>query len=564
MGKQRAGTFVVAMTQRNNGARGDTFFDGTHAQQRSLSFAAARSPSPTSKFGRPSVAPAAAAATAIAAGSPDKKERKSRVGVNEKGELVASAVPNSLQSTPSQIFGDSLSPVEGKDSPDATKNGRKYPDYDEQQRAIRRADKKLGAHYYPTSPEMLNKVPESTRDTHDAVLADKLHKRRPSDASHANAHDPPVAMRHAFTDRALRLREGRGMKATLMKDDWFNTEWSESAPCLCDTCQPFESKPTGSPSHLTTHNRHMRVNKDAPPSPPPWEKAVADHFNSDWARTTMAHNMPQGNVPDFEEGQFGQTMGRKINTKPRARSPGSPHGLGILEPHSFGSSGVHKHRSMSAEAVPRPAGMYNQDYKPELMMGNTRHKAIFQAGNTGYPPRSGTALILSPRDDDPPAPTRIMKDKRGEGIFKAYCTEQSEKRILYHNQEVFRFAEPTSPKGRPAGPVALDTHAGMTTKEMSEVNFRQQPSSPKVVPRSPLLNNSRVISTLMNHEHGARLFADEVADRHTFDKAFQSVCQYTQDSKLETYSIAAELKDTIGRGQSTNVATHLVWVGAEE
>mmetsp|Transcript_95525 Transcript_95525/g.309517 ORF Transcript_95525/g.309517 Transcript_95525/m.309517 type:complete len:163 (+) Transcript_95525:3-491(+) len=81
-----------------------------------------------------------------------------------------------------------------------------------------------------------------------ARKADHLHKRRPSGTP--QAEKPKAPARTACTDRAARLREGRGMQKVLSGDSVPSTEWGEHVDCSRDVCKPFNMNPAGNPSHL--------------------------------------------------------------------------------------------------------------------------------------------------------------------------------------------------------------------------------------------------------------------------------------------------------------------------
>eukprot|EP00932_Pfiesteria_piscicida_P016970 SRR837773.3874.p2 GENE.SRR837773.3874~~SRR837773.3874.p2 ORF type:complete len:415 (-),score=125.69 SRR837773.3874:121-1365(-) len=401
---------------------------------------------------------------------------------------------------------------------------------------------------------------DSERLDHDHLLVDRhLHRRRPSDAPHPRLNEPRNPMKAAFTDRAGRLREGKHMKSTMGKDGHAPTEWADHGDCHCAVCKPNESKPAGSPSHLTTFNRHTRTAKDAPPMQPFWEKAVADTLNSDLTTTCMTHATGTDPLPEWEERAFQKNLGRKVSSPMRSRSPGSPLGLGVLEDHEFGTSGVHPHRGGSPGVEQVAAGNFNQSFKPDVGLSTNKGRQGWQ-GSPMAGSRSGVALVLSPRDDDPPPPTKIVHDKKGEGMFRSKFSESAEKSLAYHNQEVFRFADPASPKGRPLnGTPDFANSAGLSLREYDDICTRAHPASPKVRSRRPLNNSSATLTQVLDHDGAQRAADRETADRHRGDAAFIHACEYTRASKLDQTQLAWEVRDAVGTQSSHQVASHLIW-----
>mmetsp|Transcript_59948 Transcript_59948/g.126917 ORF Transcript_59948/g.126917 Transcript_59948/m.126917 type:complete len:538 (-) Transcript_59948:109-1722(-) len=407
----------------------------------------------------------------------------------------------------------------------------------------RAGDANLGAHYAPVSAWLLDNNEDAVRESHDAALADTLHKRRPSEQAMSNS--PRVPMRSAFTDRANKMREGKGMKSTLMKDPHLSTEWAQHEDCDCLPCKPWAHRQAGNASHEVIHNKLVRCVKDSAPTQPPWEEPVTNTFKSDHARRIMRH--PQEHKEPSLAGEifFQQTIGRRVKEIPKPTSPGS--------------TGVLMHRSMSADNL-SAAGKYNKGYRPEIMAHTHKARQDFQGrAESPISPRSGIKMALSPRQGDPPAPSKIMVDKRGEGTFKSGPSPVSASHTVYYNPEVFRFSDPATVHGRNTPAPQYEKGCGLTTQGFHERFMRQQPTSPKTSPRALIGSNSASMSSIMNHDAGEQLFAKEASNRTRTDVAFNSLCNLTAEHLKTQRSIGSEIKKHCGRTQSTNVCQHLVW-----
>jgi len=406
-----------------------------------------------------------------------------------------------------------------------------------------------GAHYQPCGEELLDVLDVPDRRDHDEMLSDNLHKRRPSDMPHPGLSSPKLPMRAAFTDRAAKLREGRGMRKTLMHEPHAKTDWFTHGECFCDVCSPNEAKGAGCASHEVHSNKLNRSHKDSHPARPEWEaEPVARTFNSELMTNSMIHAKTHSPPPPREEEDFARSMGRKIGGIPRPRAVSPP-----------GSTGVLMHRSMSADCL-QAAGCYNKDYQPYIMSCKFKARQLFQSSCKDLQPhRHGVAMAISPRADDPPAPTKIVFDKRGDGMFKHGLSPEVEGHIKYHNMPVFRFSESEVVYGRNSPSPDYESHCGLTTKGFEERFHRQQPSSPKFSPRALLHHNSSLVSNVINHDLTADLFAAEAADRSINDPAFKSLCEYTSDTHREVSTLRQEVKRYCGRSSSVGVASQLAW-----
>jgi len=386
---------------------------------------------------------------------------------------------------------------------------------------------------------------DAERRCHDEVLADELHNRRPSEAPHYLADRPRSPMHAAFTDRSLRMREGRGAKpALLLPREDPSTEWGGHGDCSCEVCKPFAMRAAGNPSHHVHYNRVNRCFKDSPPTQPHWEKELAHTFNSEKVGVAMEHITDNPSPPADEERTFMLNMGCKI----KSSRPQSPGGGRLLE-----------FRSMADDPAVA-AGQYNQDRPSEIMMHNSKARQPWQGGRGASPLRSGVSYVLDPHVDDPPVPSQIVAARKADGAFKHGSSKQSEGMTSYFNQEVFRFADPSLVRGRSVSPPRFDNAAGVGTNQWpGSPRARQSPpSSPRKGNRSLLCNNSATMASVMSREAGEECFAQETAARMKNDAPFKELCKITSEHHQAQCSKAEDFKQNYGHGRCT-VSSELQW-----
>mmetsp|Transcript_46753 Transcript_46753/g.100062 ORF Transcript_46753/g.100062 Transcript_46753/m.100062 type:complete len:585 (-) Transcript_46753:101-1855(-) len=536
-----------------------TSFHGTVPMQRDSIFRPDYSPSPKraslDAWNAP-LSPRDLSPSKVAPQSPRKsvpeKMPANVIRMNSKGQLCVGTSKSSKRSTRTISTTDPESP-----KPEARKSfgGTKRIDRESWRTIAEQASRNLGGHYTRIDADLGEITFDQERDDHDAMLADTLHRRRPSDQPHPLLTSPRAPMKIAFTDRAAKKREGRGVKAVLAKDPHVPTEWKTNADCGCDVCHPEVAPNAGSPSHLASKSRLCRCVRDSPPTRMFWESDVSPTYDSDLFATTSRYATTSGPVPKRSEVGFRRTMGRKVT---QDRSPSPSDRLGCPDSHRMGSSGVHHFRSRSADSrdFSGAAGAYNQDYKPEIGLSGYKARQQFQASNTDPGPhRSGVALILSPRHSDPPAPTKILVDRRGDGTYKMGYSKESEQYSVCGNQEVFRFSDPANFVGRPAGPVKLDNHAGMSVKEL-----RERPASPGSPRRDAGMSNaSRLVSKVINQDANEKNELAQTLARQKCDSNFISVCNYTVGEVQERKQRAAEARLAHGPSCSDAVKNQLSW-----
>eukprot|EP00443_Scrippsiella_acuminata_P037553 CAMPEP_0115267754 /NCGR_PEP_ID=MMETSP0270-20121206/52159_1 /TAXON_ID=71861 /ORGANISM="Scrippsiella trochoidea, Strain CCMP3099" /LENGTH=638 /DNA_ID=CAMNT_0002683917 /DNA_START=27 /DNA_END=1943 /DNA_ORIENTATION=+ len=403
----------------------------------------------------------------------------------------------------------------------------------------------VGAHYEYVVGDLAaqHSVPDLEQMDHDALLADGIHRRRPSEMPHPRASSPRNPMRTAFTDRSGRMREGRGAKTSLMPQEAVSTEWAQHGDCSCDVCKPFEMKPAGNASHQVHYNKVPRCNKDSPPTQPHWENEHAHTFNSEKVCTTMEHitvNSPS--PPADAEKAFSMNMGRKVKS-PRPQSPGGGRMLEYIS--------MNEDRTL-------PAGMYNQDSPVEIMLQTSKGRQPWQGRNGQSPSRSGVAMVLTPEGSDPPPPERILATRRGDGEFKMGTSKQAEGITNYFNQDLFRYAESGMRRGRSLSPPRFHNAAGTGTGQWGRSPSPSNRSSPRAEYRGILCNNSRTMASVMNHDEGEQYFARESDFRKQCDPTFVELCNLTLDSHGETTAFADAFKNARGHG-SCSAVEHMAW-----
>jgi len=425
---------------------------------------------------------------------------------------------------------------------------------------------KLGAHYQYAVPDLPSGVAADlpAQKEHDAILADGLHKRRPGESPHPRAGERKTTMRAAFTDRSARMREGRGAKTAMMTNDPAPTEWGEHGACSCAICKPQAAPPAGQPSHEVHYNKVPRCSKDSHPTVARWEDPLSHTFNSARLNNLVQHDHTNRiEMPAQEEEQFNRNMGRKI----KSTSAMSPGGGGFLSHRSFAEDGQVS------------AGMYDietyQGFMPE-----TRVKARqgWQGRSGSQPPRSGMQLIMTPRPEDPPTPTQIAASRRGDGAFKVGHSADSERIMQHFNQEMFRFADPKTPRGKSLPPPDRNSdYAGLSTGSPTQprldmsnpLTMRGKDTgvyslgshskiSPKETFRSNIGNDSSGVAFVTNHERLEQSFAAEKEWRLRTESSFATLCGQTTSTAWSSNSEAASHKERNGR-MSTGVSSNLFW-----
>jgi len=421
-----------------------------------------------------------------------------------------------------------------------------------------------GAHYTYIVGELSSALAcdDSEKRDHDEALADTLHRRHPEDPSTtARSGVERRAAASAFTDRAARLREGRGARRAMMLPEQPPTEEACQGNCSCPVCCPHQYGPAGQPSHMVHTNRVARCGKDSHPAPPPWSPECSQTLRSEALAKCLEHE--QGGQPHAthqEELSFNQSLGRKV------KSP---------TPITPGAGKAFPHRSMSADCV-RAAGGYNQDLAAEISLDRSLRRQPWQGQVGETPRRHGVALALSPRGDDPPPPMKICVTQKAPGVFKDGFSEEAVKHSTHYNQEMFRYSEPDKPlraRLQPA-PHSPDI-AGVRTGVIGNHNWSC--TSPITMHgkddrshalgstgfrtfRSGMVNSSRAVSHFMNHDECGEYFAMEKDHRLRTEPHFAAMCAVAQDNREWSKTVSSTIKNRNGHGTSSDIRTNLTWI----
>lgn len=428
-------------------------------------------------------------------------------------------------------------------------------------------NKALGGHYDFISPELpaSHEVPDATQKDLDSLYADVLTKRRPEEAPHPRLGERLPAATSAFTDRALRLREGRGTRNALLHNDPVPTEYGaeHGTRCSCPVCRPCTQHAAGQPSHQVHYNKTNRANKDFPPPPVFWdESALSNHaLHSARMNATIKYEPPTNET----ESEFRKFLGCKVKA-----SASSPDLHGRPE---------HTHRTGPLDAKRVSAGTF--DHERSSILPDRRHlgRQAWQAGTSDEAPRSGMSLILQPLPNDPPPPSRISCTSKAQGVYKEGFSADSERIAIHQNQEMMRFADPRTPRGRSQPAYRSSDFAGRPTgcpqQHMHEVTdlltgrgVRFSETLPLGKPatardhrshRNGAGNQSNGMSFLMNHDRMQDSFESEKDWRMKTERSFAELCERTEEVVLTQRGCAEPFKGINGNKTSDLMRSHLVW-----
>lgn len=395
--------------------------------------------------------------------------------------------------------------------------------------------KALGGHFAPMPldiPSDCWEMPTLAKD-HDAALADSrlLHKRRPSDVLHPDVDKDLGPANAAFTDRAVRLREGRGLKTVLMSENSHpETEWKSHGDCTCPVCKPQGWHAAGQVSHNLHHNKVVPCGKDHPIQRTAWGSSpLSPTFKSEGLAKALAHDHTAPNQE--EEHTFVKSLGKKM-----LMSPDSTLKRGAMQ------------RSWSESALTVPAGSFNQDLRPECLTHRSKRRQVWQDGLETGRLRSGVAFVIDPMESDPPAPTGVLASRKARGTCHGKFSEDSQRLTVERNQEVFRFAEPSFPRGRSPSPqLQPGEAAGLHRDEQRRIKERVHgvPTSSPMI-RSNASNSSGSMAALLNHDTLQQSFVREKEYRLRTDPIFAEKCYTTVENAVVQKQVATTFKSTFG------------------
>mmetsp|Transcript_74427 Transcript_74427/g.162812 ORF Transcript_74427/g.162812 Transcript_74427/m.162812 type:complete len:882 (-) Transcript_74427:79-2724(-) len=445
------------------------------------------------------------------------------------------------------------------------------------ERWMRKMDvQKYGAHYGPSRPELPSALAfeEPDKQDLDHILADMLHKHRPEEPVHPGVYEPKPAMTTAFTDRSLRLREGRHMRTTLLHNDPVPTEWGSQAnrSCPCPTCGPEAYVSAGQPSHLLQNNLVYRCQKDVPPTAeshptaPHWKNGFSNTFDSTLLGKSLPHNdETRAEVPADAEEDLMKWLGRKIKA-PEPQTPGAGRAM--------------MHRSKSCDAMVISAGQYDQERYGFFPDSRRRGRQVFQGMYGDEPARCAMDFVLSPRGGDPPAPTKIAAVVRNPGTFKAGFSADCARISEHYNQEHFRFADPLRVRGKSQPPLVRDpdlcgaptgivgnhmhqmdnpilsTGKGTTEYSLGALgNLNPKPSF-----RQASGNFSPMVTSVIDQASVARSFEAEKAWRMEAEPAFASLCAITAAVHQKNCEQATSTRKNFGQNTTDELKRNLEWM----
>merc|ERR1719422_385918 len=70
-------------------------------------------------------------------------------------------------------------------------------------------------------------------------------------------------------------------------------------------------------------------------------------------------------------------------------------------------------------------------------------------GQVGEPaPRSGVALVLSPQENDPPPPMKVLAVSKARAVFSDAYSEEACRHMREGNPTMFRFTSPRTPRSK--------------------------------------------------------------------------------------------------------------------
>jgi len=428
-----------------------------------------------------------------------------------------------------------------------------------QLRRASKSDSKLGAHYDWCCDALPHSWDAKQQDWDysmlDGGLSDRYHNRRPSDLQHPYAVEAQATpMRAAFTDRSLRLREGRSANKALLSVEVPGTEWATKEPCDCNVCVPEQMKPAGVTSQDSLCNKLFRCARDWPPKQMPWEAGTAGNLDSSQVSPTLTHRFEEKIIPDEEEDIFTRTLGRRIK----------PPEAGIKSPKSHRFM---PHRSMSADNI-LAAGQFNDTWRPDIHMHSHRGRHACQ-GSPEWRTRSNLDLIFTPREGDPPISPKINFCQKGGVGYEPVFSEVAIRHILNRNEEVFRFADPNRVRGLTSSPPetpkwssrGIEGSAGMASARLAEKTLKGSLGSP--LPsgaRSPIGQTHSAgmqMAFLLDHEAADRYHQAESSHRWHKEKNFVDLCNHAKRSAEYTKRFLNEVKG--GRTESSKVANSLIW-----
>eukprot|EP00408_Alexandrium_pacificum_P000037 CAMPEP_0171155774 /NCGR_PEP_ID=MMETSP0790-20130122/1086_1 /TAXON_ID=2925 /ORGANISM="Alexandrium catenella, Strain OF101" /LENGTH=701 /DNA_ID=CAMNT_0011620029 /DNA_START=113 /DNA_END=2218 /DNA_ORIENTATION=+ len=416
------------------------------------------------------------------------------------------------------------------------------------------------AHYEYVVQQLRRKRDEAAGDDReelDRQLSVLLHER-PAGSPRVTSPRPMVA---AFTDRALRKREGMGSRGAFSSAETASQHSGGPAPgdCSCSVCKPQLASPAGNPSHSVAVNvPHFAHSSggEVPPSSP---------------QASRQKNAIQGKrapgSPNYNSARISRTL-----TEAQLSLGDSPKEH--VDENSLELQMGTKAKSRSHSADPTTAGRHRQRIGIDLE-STGHHRRIRTEGCVSPSARIQAAMVLSPCDTDPPAPTKITQCKKADGENKHKFSPHAEKISVHWNPELYRYECATTRE--------LEGGLGRCASQPSSNFVSFPPSSGKRSPRGEASEGSGSAgdytpaawmgggircdrspdrckaAEVTNHTRMAEEAARARAQRLASDTRFSELCAYTRDSARGSAKDLQAVKEKLTVRQAQKMASALVW-----
>jgi len=318
----------------------------------------------------------------------------------------------------------------------------------------------------------------------------------------------PLPMAAAFTDRSARKREGCGMRAVMSVDEGIQAnEASGSSP----QGQPFSVRPAGQLS--------CKV---------PGNELPVPHRGTDASLARNKLSKQTGQTGETEEACFRRAMGVK------ARQP-------VMQPAKQNSTS--SEQQQSADAVMPPAGCCSPrrlDIELESAPHHSRRYCQVDNASGAAGHRCDVAMILMPKESDPPPPKQISDCVKAQGackeeLSKPACVRQQQlkaRSILQRSRSL-----PPEPARNPITPESCDS--GRSN------NWDCYSSS------RPMLFAAADVAELANHTLLSREAVETRAERLACEKKFADLCAITEaTAPMGRQNLACLRNESSGMGSA--------------
>lgn len=351
----------------------------------------------------------------------------------------------------------------------------------------------------------------------------------------------PKSMCTAFTDRALRLRDGNSSKVVLKHEDSCN--WiDDRSTTVSATPRARKNHADMGPAGITSanHNSMGKIHQLGDPSRAGLKDVASKSFCSE--RVSSALNTAASTLENLghEELQgFHSSLGKKIRGAEQ----------GKMLPHRGGDGS-----RVAGEITPQHAA------GEEKILGKKRQ--AFQ-GSAGERTRSGVALVLVPQRGDPPPPTKITHFSKGQGACNGVVSRDASRHLQQNNQSVFRFAANDSGalfRSKSVPPDFRGCAGNSSVSRRGKTPVDRMQVSPRGTSHAAHRSHSNCMSTLMNSNALVEKDRSALSARKRAEPEFRAICQHTAKNQKEMARHTHTIKSSIGRGNSSGVANEMVWL----